>query len=72
MYKVGVTHYFSIGQAARDFGYEPEPKTLNGVVKWFKDRGHGRQRKRKHYMLPCSILLIILAALIISLALIYI
>ena len=45
MYKTGVTHYFSIERARRDFGYEPEPKTLEGVVKWFRERGHGRLSK---------------------------
>ena len=41
MFKTGVTHYFSIERARRDFGYEPEPKTLDGVVRWFRERGHG-------------------------------
>ena len=45
MYKTGVTHYFSIERARRDFGYDPEPKTLDGVVKWFRERGHGRSSK---------------------------
>ena len=45
MYKTGVTHYFSIERARSDFGYEPEPKTLEGVVEWFKERGHGRWSK---------------------------
>ena len=45
VYKTGVTHYFSIERAKRDFGYNPEPKTLDGVVKWFKERGHGRAPK---------------------------
>ena len=40
-----MTHYFSIERARRDFGYDPEPKTLDGVVKWFKERGHGRSSK---------------------------
>jgi hypothetical protein len=40
-----VTHYFSIERARRDFGYEPEPKTLEGVVKWFRERGHGHLSK---------------------------
>lgn len=47
MYKTGVTHYFSTDRARRDFGYDPEPKTLDGVVKWFKERGHGRLSKGK-------------------------
>ena len=37
-----MTHYFSIERAKRDFGYCPEPKTLDGVVRWFRERGHGR------------------------------
>ena len=46
VFKTGVTHYFSMEPAKRDFGYDPEPKTLEGVVKWFRERGHGRRRKR--------------------------
>ena len=41
-----MTHYFSMEAAKRDFGYVPEPRTLEGVVKWFRERGHGRRRKR--------------------------
>ena len=41
VFKTGVTHYFSIERAKRDFGYNPEPKTLDGVVQWFRERGHG-------------------------------
>lgn len=28
-----------------DFGYQPEPRDLVGVVKWFRERGHGRTPK---------------------------
>lgn len=42
VFKTGVTHYFSIERAKRDFGYEPEARTLDGVVQWFRERGHGR------------------------------
>ena len=42
MFKTGVTHYFSIERARRDFGYDPKPRTLDGVVQWFRERGHGR------------------------------
>lgn len=41
--KTGVTHYFSMAAANRDFGYTPEPRTLEGAVKWFRERGHGRR-----------------------------
>ena len=42
-----MTHYFSMEAAKRDFGYVPEPRTLEGVVKWFRERGHGRRRRRR-------------------------
>ena len=47
VFKTGVTHYFSIERARRDFGYDPGPKTLDGVVRWFKERGHGRSLAEK-------------------------
>ena len=42
VFKTGVPHYFSIERARRDFEYNPEPRTLDGVVRWFRERGHGR------------------------------
>ena len=42
VYKTGVTHYFSIEAAKRDFGYRPLPRDLTNVVKWFVTRGHYR------------------------------
>lgn len=42
-----MTHYFSMEAAKRDFGYVPEPKTLEGVVKWFRERGHGSKRRKR-------------------------
>ncbi|XP_019850393.1 PREDICTED: short-chain dehydrogenase/reductase family 42E member 1-like [Amphimedon queenslandica] len=67
VYKVGVTHYFSIEQATRDFGYQPEPKTLDGVVKWFKERGHGKKKKEKSHttlLIVLTIVIIVVASLI--------
>lgn len=46
VFKTGVTHYFSMKKAKRDFGYEPEPRTLDGVIQWFKERGHGVTSKK--------------------------
>ncbi|CAI8024652.1 Short-chain dehydrogenase/reductase family 42E member 1, partial [Geodia barretti] len=43
--KTGVTHYFSLEKARRDFGYDPQPHNLSGVVTWFRDRGKGRGLK---------------------------
>ena len=47
MYKTGVTHYFSIERAKRDFGYCPESRTLDGVVRWFRERGHGHTKSKE-------------------------
>ena len=41
-----MTHYFSIERAKRDFGYNPEPRTLDSVVHWFRERGHGRTKSK--------------------------
>ena len=43
VYKVGVTHHFSLDKAKRELGYMPEERNLQGVVAWFKERGHGRE-----------------------------
>ncbi|KAG7482794.1 hypothetical protein JOB18_030390 [Solea senegalensis] len=43
VYKTGVTHYFSMGKAKVELGYEPQEYNLNEVVQWFKCRGHGKQ-----------------------------
>lgn len=40
--KTGVTHYFSMKEALQDFGYRPEHRSLDEVVAWFKERGHGK------------------------------
>ena len=42
VYKTGVTHYFSMREAREDFSYTPEPRDLEGVVEWFRLRGHGK------------------------------
>lgn len=66
VYKTGVTHYFNISRARQDFGYNPEPKTLDGVVQWFKDRGHGALTKRSQhrwiYTLIVNVVLVIAAS----------
>ena len=45
VFKTGVTHYFSIAAAKRDLGYEPDPRDLSGVVRWFRERGHGKRKQ---------------------------
>ena len=47
VYKTGVTHYFRIDAACRDFGYMPKAKDFSNVVKWFRDRGHGRTNSKR-------------------------
>lgn len=44
VYKVGVTHYFCMDKAKHELGYAPQKKSLEGVVMWFKERGHGRRK----------------------------
>jgi len=43
VYKTGVTHYFSMGKAKAELGYEPQERNLDEVVQWFRSRGHGRK-----------------------------
>ena len=43
VYKVGVTHYFCLDKAKHELGYAPQKRSLEGVVTWFKERGHGRK-----------------------------
>lgn len=54
--KTGVTHYFSIDKAATDIGYLPIKKNLDGVIKFFLDRGHGRKQSRSN----CSLLIVLM------------
>lgn len=64
VFKTGITHYFSIEAAKRDFDYRPERKNIEGVVKWFIDRGHGRKKthkKRRKLYTALDITLIIVA-----------
>ncbi|XP_062966165.1 short-chain dehydrogenase/reductase family 42E member 1-like [Cynocephalus volans] len=42
VYKIGVTHHFSLEKAKKELGYEPQPFDLQEVVEWFKAHGHGR------------------------------
>lgn len=46
VYKTGVTHYFSMAKAKEELSYEPQEYTLDGVVEWFRSRGHGRKSSR--------------------------
>ncbi|XP_041849100.1 short-chain dehydrogenase/reductase family 42E member 1 [Melanotaenia boesemani] len=43
VYKTGVTHYFSLGKAKAELGYEPQEYNLDEVVQWFRSRGHGKK-----------------------------
>ncbi|MBN3272998.1 D42E1 reductase, partial [Polyodon spathula] len=43
VYKTGVTHYFSMGKAKEELGYEPQEYSMEEVVEWFKVNGHGRK-----------------------------
>ncbi|KPP60040.1 short-chain dehydrogenase/reductase family 42E member 1-like [Scleropages formosus] len=43
VYKTGVTHYFSIAKAMTELGYRPQKYSLNEVVQWFKNKGHGKK-----------------------------
>ena len=69
VFKTGVTHYFSIAAAKRDFGYDPEPRDLSGVVQWFRDRGHGKKRSQEGWCtwLMKSLLAVVVVILIWSL-----
>ena len=73
VYKTGVTHYFSIERARRDFGYDPEPKTMDGVVEWFREKGHGclseegKDRARKSSRLWTLFINVLLAVVIFAL-----
>lgn len=42
-----MTHYFSINKARREIGYSPINYDLQGVVRYFKERGHGRKVQYK-------------------------
>ncbi|KAM6177560.1 short-chain dehydrogenase/reductase family 42E member 1 [Erethizon dorsatum] len=42
VYKMGVTHYFSLEKAKKELGYEAQPFDLQETVDWFKAHGHGR------------------------------
>ena len=68
VYKTGVTHYFSIKKAQEHFGYAPESHDMSGVVKYFRDRGHGRRESSfVTYHLVNVILGLIFASLLLSL-----
>ncbi|KXJ09885.1 Short-chain dehydrogenase/reductase family 42E member 1 [Exaiptasia diaphana] len=48
VHKTGVTHYFSINKARHEIGYSPIKYDLQGVVSYFKERGHDRKALNKH------------------------
>ena len=47
VYKTGVTHYFNINKSRSHFGYDPQPRDLSGVVRWYTERGRGWQGDRR-------------------------
>ncbi|XP_066292539.1 short-chain dehydrogenase/reductase family 42E member 1-like [Branchiostoma lanceolatum] len=69
VYKTGVTHYFNLGKAKRELGYEPAAYDLSEVVQWFKDRGHGKAKgqsaKTKWTRLLVDLALVLMAVLVV-------
>ncbi|XP_035696140.1 short-chain dehydrogenase/reductase family 42E member 1-like [Branchiostoma floridae] len=69
VYKTGVTHYFNLGKAKRELGYEPVTYDLSEVVQWFKIRGHGRAKgqsaKSKWTRLLVDAALVVMAMLVV-------
>jgi len=70
VYKTGVTHYFSMGKAKAELGYEPQPHDLEEVVQWFRSRGHGRKPGRGAFsrmlldvLLVCGFVALVLSCL---------
>ncbi|XP_062507582.1 short-chain dehydrogenase/reductase family 42E member 1-like [Corticium candelabrum] len=49
VFKTGVTHYFKIDKAKKDLGYEPKSHDMLGVVRFFRQQGHGRSFHHKKY-----------------------
>lgn len=45
VYKTGVTHYFQMDKSKKELGYEPQEYTLDEVVNWFKNKGHGKKQR---------------------------
>ena len=58
--KTGVTHYFSIDKATTDIGYLPIKKNLDGVVKFFLDRGHGLKQSRSNFSVLIALIFVAL------------
>ncbi|XP_053126411.1 short-chain dehydrogenase/reductase family 42E member 1 isoform X2 [Hemicordylus capensis] len=68
VYKTGVTHYFSLGKARRELGYEPQQYNLEEVVEWFKSQGHGQKLGRytiKHWFRD-AVIVVLFAVLVLS------
>lgn len=40
-----MTHYFKIDKARKDLGYDPKPHDMLGVIRHFREQGHGRRRR---------------------------
>uniref|UniRef100_W5M277 Short chain dehydrogenase/reductase family 42E, member 1 n=1 Tax=Lepisosteus oculatus TaxID=7918 RepID=W5M277_LEPOC len=68
VYKTGVTHYFSMAKAEEELGYEPRRYSLDDVVQWFKDKGHGRKPRSPSFkqLLRDVFLMAMLVAVIFS------
>ena len=58
-------------KAKQDFGYEPEPRTLDGVIRWFKERGHGVTKKKPAGRSRVASFLIYLALAVAVIALVF-
>lgn len=58
VYKTGVTHYFSMGKAKAELGYEPQQHNLDEVVEWFRSRGHGKTTRSSFLRRLLDILLV--------------
>ncbi|KAJ1084329.1 hypothetical protein NDU88_004480 [Pleurodeles waltl] len=43
VYKLGVTHYFSMEKAKKELGYQAQPYSLQEAVEWLKHIGHVRK-----------------------------
>ncbi|XP_059155159.1 short-chain dehydrogenase/reductase family 42E member 1-like [Physella acuta] len=63
VYKTGVTHYFSVASAARDFGYSPTVQNdLSGVVAYYRKLGRvkGHQSSTLVYYLVNAIIIFVI------------
>ncbi|XP_031561297.1 short-chain dehydrogenase/reductase family 42E member 1-like [Actinia tenebrosa] len=56
VHKTGVTHFFSINKARTELGYSPVDRDLMGVVKHFREQGHGKKVPKKQSSLKYFII----------------